>query len=271
MDGYTVEQLSDKSVIRSFLMRDSSYAAYALGDLEPPHAEHATWLGALRGGGIEGLALVYSAFEPPVLFLMGSRAALGALLATGALPRRALVLAPPRDEPTIRRSYRVERMAHMLRMRVTAQTFRPAPNEAERPRAQRLKSSHFPAMRALLQEAAAHDARDLDDIAIETGMVADGIYYGVCQNSILVAMAGTHLIAPVAGLAAVGNVVVHPSWRGKGLGKLVSSEVTQALLATGIEQVVLNVQRDNTPAIRLYERLGYTTVSRFIEGVVERP
>ena len=42
-------------------------------------------------------------------------------------------------------------------------------------------------------------------------MLANGTYYGVYEDGALIAMAGTHLEAPSISIAAVGNVVTHPS------------------------------------------------------------
>ena len=69
------------------------------------------------------------------------------------------------------------------------------------------------------------------------------------------AVAGTHLVAPAWGVAAVGNVYVHPAWRGRGYGALVSSAVTADLLQRGL-LVVLNVDQDNPAAIQLVSTTG---------------
>jgi predicted GNAT family acetyltransferase len=79
-------------------------------------------------------------------------------------------------------------------------------------------------------------------------------------------VAGTHLVAPTWGVAALGNVYVHPAWRGHGYGALVSSAVTAHLLQRGL-LVVLNVDQDNLAAIHLYRQLGYGVHSPFVEGI----
>jgi predicted GNAT family acetyltransferase len=79
-------------------------------------------------------------------------------------------------------------------------------------------------------------------------------------------VAGTHLVAPAWGVAAVGNVYVHPHWRGRGYGALVSSAVTAELLQRGL-LVVLNVDQDNPAAIHLYRQLGYRADCPFVEGI----
>ena len=46
----------------------------------------------------------------------------------------------------------------------------------------------------------------------------------------LIAAAGTHVISAEAGMAAVGNVMTHIDFRGRGFAKATTSAVTQELL-----------------------------------------
>lgn len=266
MGDYVISRLSNEVRIRAYLLGDPDYAAYALADLEPPYAQHAAWFGAYQAGVIGGLALIYSALEPSVLFLMGRFPAIRALL-RGAGPGQALILAPPGVEDELRAVYHLEYAHQMRRMRVTAATFRPPEREASSHEAQPLSCHNVPDMLALIHEAARHDGRETGDIAFTPGMVEHGIYRGIYEGGSLIAMAGTHIIAQAARLAAVGNVVVHPAHRRHGLGRQVTQAVTSALLKSGIERIMLNVRDDNNPAVRLYERLGYKTVSTFIEAL----
>ena len=68
----------------------------------------------------------------------------------------------------------------------------------------------------------------------------------------------------------MGNVVTHPRHRRKGLGTLACHHVTNALLEDGFERVVLNVRQHNEPAIRIYQKLGYTVTDEFVEGMAVR-
>lgn len=270
MSPLVVHRLQDEARIRAFLLADFDYAAYALGDLEPPYADHAAWYGAAQNGAVEALALVYDAVEPPVLFLMGSAPALDVLLAGALIPGSAQFLCRPGDVPLVQRHYAVERVEHMLRMRLNPEDFRPVEVPPDAPALRRLGVVEAPAMSALLALAAAHDGRALDDIAFETGMVEDGVYYGLHDGGELIAMAGTHLIARRAGFGALGNVVVHPDYRGRGLAKWVSQAVIRSLFDSGSRLVILNVAKYNEPAIRAYRRLGFETVSEFAEGIARR-
>ena len=104
---------------------------------------------------------------------------------------------------------------------------------------------------------------------LPTESIASGLYYGVRRGGRLVAAAGTHVISPTYGLAAVGNVFTHREWRGRGFAKIVTSAVTAELLET-VDTVVLNVRADNPPALAAYRALGYREHTRFEERLVRR-
>jgi len=70
-------------------------------------------------------------------------------------------------------------------------------------------------------------------------------------------------------IAAVGNVMTHTDFRGRGFAKQTTSAVTQELLRS-CDDVVLNVRADNPPAIAAYRALGYREYCRFEERLVHR-
>lgn len=57
-------------------------------------------------------------------------------------------------------------------------------------------------------------------------------------------------------VARVSGVVTHPDWRGRGYATAVVGELTKQLLDGG-RRPFLYVSLENTPAVRVYERLGY--------------
>ncbi len=95
-------------------------------------------------------------------------------------------------------------------------------------------------------------------------MLDDATFVGVRQDGVLVAAAGTHLISASRRLAAIGAVYVRPSARGSGLGAAVTSGVI-ARLDRRVDTIGLNVAADNTPAITIYERLGFRRVLDYDE------
>jgi ribosomal protein S18 acetylase RimI-like enzyme len=62
--------------------------------------------------------------------------------------------------------------------------------------------------------------------------------------------------------AFVKDLVVHESWRRRGLGEALLLHVFATFRARGAEAVELKVQSDNTGAVRLYERAGMRVVER---------
>jgi ribosomal protein S18 acetylase RimI-like enzyme len=57
---------------------------------------------------------------------------------------------------------------------------------------------------------------------------------------------------------AIQNVGVDPAHRGHGLGSILLRRAASGFRRVGLKQMHLEVTTDNTAAIRLYERLGFT-------------
>ena len=85
-----------------------------------------------------------------------------------------------------------------------------------------------------------------------------------------IAAAGTHLVAPLESVAAVGNIYTRRDRRGRGLGTAVTAAVTAELRRRGVRTIGLNVNQRNATAIGLYERLGFVRYCAFVEGVATR-
>jgi ribosomal protein S18 acetylase RimI-like enzyme len=268
MARYTLSAPASVEEVRPFLLTDPAYAAYALADLEPPYCDHATWRTASLNATVVAAALLYEALDPPILFLMGQPDALAALLKAGFGPDSITLNAPADLRELVLSFYRVDPLLKMHRMQLHELSFPREPG-CTTPGASphRLEPGHAKQVARLITTTARHDSRDIRDIAFDPGMLASGVYFGIHLAGSLVAVAGTHVIAPRQKIAAVGNVMVHPDHRGHGLGRCVSHAVTAALLADGFQQIVLNVRQNNLPALRIYERLGYRIACPFLEGV----
>lgn len=268
---YAISQLTDPDQIRTYLKTDVHYAAYTLGDLEPPYSEHATWYAASRAGEIDGLALVYKGLTPPILFLMGDVSALSAILLYGIGPEEVFYTVKPDALEMLKSFYALDDMHSMFRMRITRGIFKPADSQIAPPAPiVPLGQEHVEDIVRLQEAAALSDGRDMRDIAFSPEMIRDGYYRGIFQEGRLVAAAGTHIVARQASMAAVGNIVVHPEARQQGLGTRVSQAVTQALIDDQLDLIVLNVQQTNQPAVKIYRKLGYRQTGTFIEGAARR-
>ena len=79
------------------------------------------------------------------------------------------------------------------------------------------------------------------------------------------------LRAKVRHIAHIAGMMVLPAVQGHGIGRLLM-ESALALLGTqeGIELVTLSVTRGNTPAVKLYESLGFVRYGR-LEDAIKMP
>jgi ribosomal protein S18 acetylase RimI-like enzyme len=59
-------------------------------------------------------------------------------------------------------------------------------------------------------------------------------------------------------LAGVSSMLTLPAHRGRGFGEAVLGELARFCVARGVKRLYLQVERVNTPALRLYERAGFT-------------
>jgi GNAT superfamily N-acetyltransferase len=248
-----VRGLTDRSQILPFLETERLYAAYAIGDLEPGLFEECTWAGAESGGQLQALVLLFAGLDPPALFLMGEVSGLRAILEEMPLPQQVYLNCRSEHLPLSHSHFAWQKRLTMWRMVLRPTQFSPAQDNCLR-----LTPSHLEP----LQELYALGGGD----AFALAQLETGIFYGLIVEEELVAAAGTHIVSPTYGVAAVGNVFTRPDRRGHGFGTRVTSAVLEELLEIGIPDIVLNVGQDNREATAIYERLGFEFYCPFYEG-----
>jgi len=77
-------------------------------------------------------------------------------------------------------------------------------------------------------------------------------------------------VVDAEGCGSIQNVGVVPSLRGKGLGSCLIEQALAGFQKLGLRRAFLEVTADNTPAVRLYHRLGFRTV-RTIYKTIDSP
>ena len=254
--GLEVRTTRDRDLLLRFLGQDRLFAAYAIADMDDSEFSRTRWGVAFDADEPVAVVMEYGGLSPQPLFVMGSPDGVRAALTDAIRTRVAYLAAKPDVVPAVADLYRVQPAAVMIRMSVDRHSFASVVGDAVR--------------------LDAGDARHLNRL-YELGLtswlpsesVAAGVYYGIRRGSRLIAAAGTHVISPMYGIAAVGNVFTNRDYRGQGLAKLVTSAVTAELLDT-VDEVVLNVRADNPPAVATYEALGYREHTQFEERLVHR-
>jgi predicted GNAT family acetyltransferase len=102
--------------------------------------------------------------------------------------------------------------------------------------------------------------------AFRERQVTMGPFFGILENEVIISIAGVHILSLWANVAAIGNVFTRPDRRGHGLATRTTAAVVQELLDRGIDTIVLNVAKDNEPALRCYRNLGFVEHCSYCEG-----
>jgi len=257
MPEIRIEEQVAAARVRAFFARDRLLAAYALADLDAADIERARWWVATRGEDVTAAALVVEALAFRPCFATGESDALAAIFRDGIREPRLVVSTPPVGRIAVEAAYRFERLDRMNRMAVDVASFKP-------------RVSHTVSR---LGPDELEDVIDLYGHASRTYFTPDRmareIYYGIYSGTTLVSAAGTHVRSQRSGLAAVGNVLTRVAYRDRGMATSVTSAVTSAALEQHAD-VVLNVRQENSPAIAVYDRLGYHIHAHYIEGPAVR-
>ena len=69
-------------------------------------------------------------------------------------------------------------------------------------------------------------------------------------------------------LGAIQNVAVLPDFRGRGLGQALVLKSLHGFCKAGLDRVTLEVTAENTPAVLLYEKVGFRTVKTIYKETV---
>jgi ribosomal protein S18 acetylase RimI-like enzyme len=251
-------RLTQRADIRRLLETDRVWAIYALGDLTPGFFELSEWYAA--PGGAPALVLLYRAFATPVLFAHGEPALVRLVLEEMGPQPKVYLSVRPEVLPLVQEHHHVDPAQPMWRMSLEPDDFRPAAG----PPPARLSLNDLLAVEALYADGA--PVGQSPDFF--SGPMLDlGVFYGIWEEGVLVAVAGTHLVSEQESLGAVGNVYTRRDRRGRGLAAAVTSAVTAELLRQGLRTIALNVNQENAAAIHVYERLGYKKYCAFTEGV----
>ncbi len=239
-----------KKDLRRLLERDRIWNAYAIADLDPVHDEFTDWFLYK-----DSLVLRYRGLEPDLIFASGNPGAIKTLFAE----------LPPGD-------YQYALKEEVLHAVLPLFSFlRSTPMW-------RMALKHDPPALIMPQNARTLSIEDLSNIkglmaghedrpdSFMPGQLESGLFFGVFEKEDLVAMAGVHVFSEISDVAAVGNVFTHPDYRGKGLGTLASAAVTNNLMMRGFGTIVLNVSKENEPAIRSYLKIGFEPCCHYLEG-----
>lgn len=262
MPNYKTKHLTDKTLLRTFFYQDRPLTAYALGDLEEDNWEISTFTGAFNDDTLAGVSLLWNGTETPVFIAVGAKDAVRALLADASVPDRIFFMVPAQLVEALHTGFDLQETRNLWRMVVRPAEFIEGPSHSG------------------LRRLTRHDAEWVKGLfandpmranRIKPSVIENGVFYGIeDKDGGILALAGTHIYAESEGVGVVGYVYTAPAVRGRGLATATTGAVTRELINRGIDHVVLNVEQDNTAAVRSYQKLGFRIHAPIADGLALR-
>ena len=256
-----IERVHDEELLRQFLMEDRYANAYLLGKLDPLYVDFCKWYaGRDENGELEHLLLWYLGLSIPVAFMVSREDAnhhafFNACART--LPSRFHFHVIHDHMTSFREACDVSNYKQMHRMGLERGSYLQA-DLPEGMTVERLGHRDTAAIMGLYEHYPDH--------FFEPYQLETGLYFGVRDEDLgLVSIAGVHVISPEHDVAVIGNLVTHPSARGRGLATACTARLLDDLFER-VSFVALNVQVNNEPAIRMYTNFGFEPNNVFFEG-----
>ncbi len=254
--------LHDRARLAAFFRRSPALHAYALGDLDDFFWPHTQWYGLEDKGELRQIVLLYTQADPPVVQAITEepgemRTLLSALLPL--LPVRIFLHLSQGLRPALASRYFFHCPATHLKLVLRDWS---ASANIKTEGVVRLTIADTGEVQAFYDHA--YPGHWFQPRMLETKQ-----YFGVRREGGWAAIAGVHVYSPTQRVAALGNVVTHPQWRGQGLATQVCAALCRSLRET-TDTIGLNVQHGNAPALACYKRLGFVPAGVYEELVAVR-
>jgi len=254
---------TDRARLRRHFQKDPVLFSYHIGDLDDFYFPHCQWAVVYeeQRARIEETILIYIGCETPTVMAFGLTERFAPFL------NEIVEILPPKfychfmvdSRATFGRHYRETPLGTHLKMKlIDAVDFAPSPNDSN---VRRLDPSHESELKQLYDRA-------YPGHYFTARMLEAGKYFGYIEDHRIVAVAGVHVDSDQYKIAVLGNITTDPEYRGRGLGRIVTTRLVSELAHEG-KLVCLNVKADNDHAIRLYERLGFTKIHEYEEALFE--
>ena len=252
--------LHSKSQIEAFLRKNIYLHIYSVGDLDDFFWQNTLWFARKKDNEIQAIALLYTELPYPTLHAISEQEGTMRELIRSIfhiLPGRFHAHLSPGVAEVFKEHYEIKSYRKHYKMALSSKSFL---YDIDCSQVVRLTKNDLDQMLRLYEES--YPGNWFNPRMLETGQ-----YFGIKIKNRLVSVAGIHVYSERYKVAALGNIVTHPDYRGNGFGKSVTARLCQSL-SENIDHIGLNVDADNTIAISLYEKLGFEIVSPYYECMV---
>lgn len=258
-----IEYLHNKNEIEAFLQKNLGLHVYSLGDLDDFFWPNTRWYALKKDDEIQTLALLYTGLPLATLQALAEQANLMRELLRSIfhkLPDCFHAHLSPGVGEAFEGRYEMESCEKHYKMVLNSHRF---PSRVDCSRVMRLTENDLDHMLRLYEEA--YPGNWFDPRMLQTRQ-----YFGIKIENKLVSAAGIHVYSKKYRVAALGNIVTHPDYRGQGFAKSVTARLCKSL-SESVDHIGLNVKADNTIAIALYEKLGFEIIAPYYECMISTP
>lgn len=252
-----VTSRSLQNACKKYLAKDPIANVLPLGDLYSPLLQVSDIYTAVDNDHIIGVCAVYRAFSTPsIVFGIAEPKVKRALLENimSKIPDNFISLCQPNDVDLFK-GYTTIMHSHLEQQMIANSPKHISHDNVD---AAKVNKTEF---KPLNEFYVKHHAEAWAPIQFKTGP-----YYCVKVKGNIVSVAGVHLVTPM--IAQLGNIITDKAYQNRGF-----ATACTALLATTLASkdriISLFVKTDNAPAIRVYEKLGFSK-RRYITFLVMR-
>lgn len=257
-----ITEVTDKSAIIRFLMRNKPMNLYQLGDLDPFFFPKTKWFAAVREDAIKEMAMLYAGDRGRTLlaFADNDSSLLASVIDASAEEMKGESFAHLSCglAGELKRVRPVSYLGRHLKMTLNSGKL---PDEPVREGTKRLGPDDRVKLLEFYEEN--YPGNYFDERMLSTGK-----YFGSFENNMLAAVAGIHVYSAEMRVAALGNIAVAKNLRGIGIGRNLVICLCRDLLQT-VDTVGLNVESTNQQAIRCYSGCGFSVSGEYDEYVMK--
>jgi ribosomal protein S18 acetylase RimI-like enzyme len=262
-------RVTDRDQIEKYLNKHPGLFVYSLGDLEDDIWPYTTWFGAVEGGEIKAICMVFSKYDPPLVQAISEsgNCAINGLISAivGYLPGQARVHFGSATNQIFASEFEIADLVSGWKMALSDPSNLA---EIDISRVERLGHDDVESLERLYESA--HGESEGSHL-FSASMLDIGPHFGLRNDNDgqLVSAAGVHVYSPRFGVAAVANVATRTDMRGRGLAQSVTARLCLELGAQ-VDHIGLNVEGHNEPALQAYKKIGFGLLAEFYAADMTR-